>query len=188
VSELNMQTVEQFWTWFAYYAPTIEFPPDPAMMDQIGNALAAIDPQLGFQIGQRDDEMVIEISGEGRKRMIPIVVDVVAAAPDIAGWRVKAFRQPCDIGGVSVGNGRYYSTDNVQFALKRDHAGTHVALFLDGFATAPNEVGPIAFMLLDATLGELSVMTEIQGLNFFDTRQASIATRPLRELPAALEN
>lgn len=182
-----MQTVERFWTWFAYHAPEITFPPAQELIEQIGDALWAIHRELGFQIGQCDDGLVIEITGEGRKHMIPVVVDIVSAAPDIAGWRVKAFRQPCDIGGVSVG-GRTYSADNVQFALKRDDKGTHVALFLDGFASAPNEVGPIAFLLLDAMLGELSVMTEISGLNFFDTRQVFTATRPLRELSAALEN
>jgi hypothetical protein len=86
----------------------------------------------------------MEISGEGRKHMIPVVVEVVSAAPDLPGWSVKAFRQPCAIGNVSVGD-RVYSTDSVQFALKRDDEGTHLALFLEGFAAAPNEVGPIAF-------------------------------------------
>jgi hypothetical protein len=186
MSELDMHTVEQFWTWFAYHASKITFPPPHDLINEIGDALCAIHPELGFQIGERDDGLVIEISAEGRKHMIPVVVEVVSAAPDMPGWRVKAFRQPCAIGGVRVGD-RVYSADNVQFALKRDDDGTHVALFLDGFATAPNEVGPIGFLLLDATLGELSVMTEISGLNFFDSRQAFTATRPLRELPAALE-
>jgi len=184
---IDTHAIAAFWAWFAQIAPTLVFPPSDEMLGAFGDRIHAIHPALGFQIGEPTDDLVIEISAEGRKRMIPVVVEVVNAAPEIAGWTVRAFRQPCAVASISVGTCTY-TTDSVRFAMKRDDNGTHVALFLDDFDAAPNEVGPIAFLLLDATIGELAVMTEIVGLKFFDSRNQFVATRPLCDLPAALDS
>jgi hypothetical protein len=184
--DIDMHAVAAFWAWFARITPTLGFPPARDAVDAIGDRVQALHPGLGFQIGETDDGLVLEISAEGRKPMIPVVVAVVNAAPPIAGWTVRAFRQPCAVGGIRVGD-RTYTAESVRFAMKRDDSGTHLALFLDRFDVAPDEVGPIAFLLLDATIGELAVMTEIAGLDFFDSSNQFVSTRPLRELPAALD-
>ena len=167
-----------FWRWFATNVSRFEGVPDAGLVNELAAHLPRVHPQLVFQIGKRE----IEISADGIRDMIPVVREVVAAAPAIAGWTVHAFRQPQPGISVEIG-GRRYSAEDVYFEAR----GTHVDLFLAGYDEAREAVTQIAFVLLDAAIGELAAMTKIATLDMHELGRRGSGTRPLSELRAALE-
>ena len=173
---------QAFWSWFAKLAPGQPFPPNVGLLHSVGERLREIHPGLGFQIGQLDGGLVIEISGEGRKAMIPVVQEVCASVPAIEGWKVVAFRQPVAAATLHYGQ-HAYSLDAIHFVQTMPG---DLDIYLEQFDAMPNDVGPIAFLFLDAMLGEYGVMTRVGKLQFFDATQRPPTARPLRELPGVL--
>jgi hypothetical protein len=179
-------TARDFWSWFAAEAPRLRDLRNPAVLDDIGARLAKVDPELAFQLGQVDERCQLEISAEGVRAKIPAVEAFVAAAPPIDGWRVVAFRQPSPGVRVRMGD-RQYSADSIHFVL---HPGSpaELELYLAGYDAAPQQLRGLAFLLLDAAVGELAVMTRIGVIDFHDDSRRPTHARPLRDLAAELMN
>lgn len=182
-------TPADFWTWFANNASRFEGPPDQVPTDELNHQLSGIHDGLAFRIGGNRDHSgyELEISGQGSRELMPLVRQIVAAAPTIPGWKVLAFRQPHPGLSVELGATRL-SAESIHFvaAPAPGNAGADVAIFVDGFDQDPNTFGEITFLLLDSTIGELAVMTKIRGLDFVDGSQRPPSARPVTELAAVL--
>ncbi|MGE0869989.1 MAG: hypothetical protein AB7P03_15590 [Kofleriaceae bacterium] len=118
--------------------------------------------------------------------MIPVVRDVVSAAPAIPGWTVHAFRQPQSEISVQM-HGRSFTANDVYFNLGRDGSNVHLDLFIEGFDDEKDAVGQLAFVLLDSTIGELATMTSITTLDIHDLARRDDSSKPLAQLPQHLD-
>ena len=180
-------TPASFWKWFAASASRYEGPLDQGHIEELSTQLRRVHPDLAFQIGKsRQGGWELEVSADGIRAMIPVVQELVAAAPAIPGWTVQSFRQPQT--GISVEmNGRSYNAQEVYYQLARGTgAGVDLEIFIAGFDAAPEAVGQIGFILLDSTIGELAVMTRVAGIDFHDLARRGDTARPLAELPGEL--
>jgi hypothetical protein len=178
---------EQFWSWFASAAASTRFPPPHDFIEAVHSRLLRVHEGLAFQIGQNEQGLVIEISADGNRELISVVTEVCAAAPAVAGWSVQAFRQPAGAFSIGIGPNRY-TVDDIYFVLERAGAETHIALFIAGYDDAPDPIGTAAYLLLEATLGELVLLTEVSTVAIFDRDQCPDDARPLSQLPVALDN
>jgi hypothetical protein len=106
VGVLRRRDHAAFWAWFAEAAPAVRGPQDldTAFLGQVQRRLGAVDRRLDYEIGLRPatDELELVISAGGRDRVAPIVLEMTAAAPDVPGWRVAAFRPARDVAGAAV--------------------------------------------------------------------------------------
>lgn len=176
----------EFWAWFAANAQRFERRPDQVPVDDFSQQLARVHPGLAFVLGpapQGGHEL--EISADGKRDLIPIVTDVVGAAPPIPGWVIHAFRRPHPGLSIQLGD-RTVDAQTVFFDARPNGNALDVIVYIDDFDRAPDAVGNLAFVLLDSTIGELAVMTKIIGLDFVDATRRTHSARPLDELPAAL--
>src|SRR5262249_18461644 len=131
-------------------------------------------------------------SADGNAELFPAVQEVVAAAPAIPGWAVKAFRErgPLDV-SLEFG-GRALSYDDIWFTAVRKGDGLAVTLWIKGL-TRENDgmLSRAALILLDNALGEYDAVTRIVELNRGplpanpDTRPG---LHPLSQLPELVDH
>ncbi|MBP1688563.1 MAG: hypothetical protein H6Q33_4706 [Deltaproteobacteria bacterium] len=91
-----MKDQRAFWTWFERNAERfrdVEVPDKEQLLDELLEALHGYCPHLWFETGRADDgcnELII--SAEGDTSYFSAVRTLIAAAPQIAGWRFVAFK------------------------------------------------------------------------------------------------
>ncbi len=180
-------TPAEFWTWFAANSKRLEGPPDSssAAVRALSTKLRRVHPQLMFQLGgEPPATWNLEISADGARELIPVVREMVAAAPSLPSWTVHAFLQPKT--GVTIkADGLRYSSEDVRFELRRTGTDVYLDLFIAGFDD--NEgVARLAVLLLVSTIGELAAMTAITATDIHDLSACSDSARPLTELPLQL--
>jgi hypothetical protein len=124
-----------FWAWFTANSnrvATIEHGHEP-IAGELAAHLQAIDPDLTFEVGVKDKPRELIISAGGVKRAFPAVRRLVAAAPEIAGWTVIAFR-PRSAGGLIVEFGTYrVDPAQVWFTAEPDRGKCGITLYLPGY-------------------------------------------------------
>ena len=87
-----------FWSWFLSAEKSyrdLEVSEKETLLDELQRYLHEFSDQLWFEVGgapQGPHELII--SAEGRLDAFPDVRRLVAAAPEIPGWRIIAFKQP----------------------------------------------------------------------------------------------
>lgn len=162
--------------------------PSDQFIESVGNRLFAIHTDLGYEYGQSE----LCITANGQPDLIPIVQEIVEAAPKDLKFKVCAFRQPIDLTDVRFNiDGHTIPAKDVRFVAQKRKNGYHVILFSPGVRDhkpgfeATNEaiIGKL-FILLDNAIGELNVMTMIEEIEFFPVSKAPKGHRPLTELPA----
>ncbi len=151
----------------------------------LNEALAKTSPGLVWGIMSADSgdgTSEFEVSAGGIKANIPAVEALVAAAPDIPGWEIVAFKQPSEDFAVSYSGGtvegravRITSTPTRDGKFDLD---VYVPVSAD---TPQKAVGELGFILLDHMLGEYAVMQYLGRLNFIGTPAAPPESTPILE-------
>lgn len=177
-----------FWRWFLDTVPNAADLETPARQDQLSRQLKEIHPDLcwGFSPEGRSGA-VLEISADGIQELIPTVRLLVDAAPQVPGWQIHAFRQPCSLEGVEIrlGPDLSISADSI-FWRELDRDGSTIDLQVFVPHPDPEVRAQIGFIFLDHCLGELAVMTRLGALDFEDARIGAEGVLPLEALPAHL--
>lgn len=89
-----MQTSD-FWHWFQTNASRLaELSTSRLVVDQIHEALSAIDLRLGVEVSNKSDDGIREviISANGFRELFSLVEELVKAAPQIPGWTFIALK------------------------------------------------------------------------------------------------
>jgi hypothetical protein len=187
-------TDAEFWAWFRAHAgelARIQSGEDP-MMDQIEQALDRIDKRLAFEIGPlgskgaRTKELII--SAQGAREVFPVVQRMVAAAPAIDGWRVIALR-PRQTGFAIQFGGTQLAAGDLRFRIgssPQPGQPLDVSIYVKGAAVDDNTRYAV-YLLLDATLGEYDVATQLGGIDMRPESDAPRDARPLTELAAIVD-
>ncbi len=190
---MTTPTIE-FWNWFAENKDHFRtFDADrQELIDEISQRLKAIDERLTWEISPEHEGMCgLVISADGRRAVFPIVRAVVAAAPELPGWQVRAFRQRVDLGQFTLEfAGREITTGDFYFQLSRQGSSLDLAYYLPGLTAENRDVlMHISFILLDMALGEEDVALGIRYIDHHPVPAdpAAEGLHPLTELPAAFD-
>ena len=185
------QRIAVFWTWFSQHAPELHADKDlEHVMMRIGVELARVDADLIAEVGELDDsKRNLVITADGHKELFPRVKEVFAARPDsVEGWKIVAFRQrdPRTAGFSIEMNGQTITAKNVKFVATRADDKLDIDVFIPGFTTM-EEMGSMAYVLLDHTIGEYDMETKIGAIDIAALDKAPAGARALIELPAAVD-
>ena len=182
--------ISRFWSWLQAQKQLAMWPPDRALMAEIGARLHSLDERLGVELTRRGDSTELAISAEGNRELVDLVRRIVGAAPSLP-VSVVAFRQRGKVEAVTleVANGRRLSPEDIWFRLERQPQGLGLHLFVRDFPDEqPGECQNAVYLLLDNALGELDVMS-IAWIEWARLPPApeTVGLAPLGQLPLSFD-
>ncbi len=156
-----MEPEQRFWSWFAANsARFLKSETDVSTLsDELAAALRRVRRGLTFELSRKFDygrELII--SADGIKDRFPAVQKLVAAAPDLDGWRIVAFRQRGGTNLIVEFSGYRLDPEDVWFKVVADKKKVGLYLLLPQASQAcERTTGMASFILLDHALGEYDV-------------------------------
>ncbi len=189
-------TVAKFWGWFAANAAALkEVPPEGLATSKVYNRLCdqlgKCHKRLKGEIDTASDggDWTVVITADGEERIFKFVETVVAAAPPVPGWKVRAFRSRSDVGGSRIVFGPHEVSGDDIFAAAAPAGEGRVAvtLYVRGL-TDDNGLGRAAELLYQHAVGEydsVKVVSDLRLLPLPDPPPAGAV--PLAELPGVLD-
>lgn len=187
----------EFWGWVKLHLAelkAVKTGKEPVTLG-LTRALESISPGLVFELGIAVDgsEFELTISADGRKELFPVVQRLVAAAPQLPGTKVVAFRPRKKIEdfGMQVGAGRI-AGNQLYFVASNDldrKGLVAVDLFVQDMKREDDDaLKNAAFMLLEAAVGEYDLETKIGTIDIKPApAKIEAPLRPLKDLPATLD-
>ena len=186
---------EDFWVWLAANTSRIQAPGGQAVeavAGELSRMFKKACPDLAWEISPSESgPWLFCVSADGNPRLFDQVKSVVAGAPAIRGWEVKAFRQRGSLDAVIEMNGRKLGYDDIWCAVEPDGTKARVTLLVNGLTPDSAEVLlRAALVLLDNAVGEHDAVVKISELNNGPLPMKPMRSEtlfPLSELPAFLD-
>lgn len=189
---------ELFWKWFTASSRqlmAVKTAREP-ICDELHRRLKSIEKNLVFLFGPvKDGRREFIVSADGIRAAFPAVQALVAAAPDVPGWKIIAFRPATGVfGGLDFG-GRRFTQDDFWFTahlgIGPRGPGIGLTIYVRGLTKQKDDPAlSAAFIMLDHALGEYVVETKLGALSFeqLPVDPLGHGLRPFAELPAVMEN
>ncbi|MBK9036585.1 MAG: hypothetical protein IPL61_35935 [Myxococcales bacterium] len=179
---------DELWSWFRKHGETFRDPRslDPRAIEKLGRLLSAIEDGIVYEFVMADgraNELVI--SADGRPGLFGTVIDIVNAAPSLAGWKITAFRQPGPMTGTIEMGDVKLSYEDIWFQSSNDGGRTNLVLGVRGMTEENHQqLAGAVFILLDDALGEFVAGTSLGAVDFADlpADPPSKGFRPLVEV------
>ena len=186
-----------FWQWFlsaearlrdAHGGDMAEL---EAAVNEIGERLRWVHPELCFEYGMGDDGVYeLILSAGGIRSLFPAVAALKQAAPEVPGWRIVAFRpRKASCARVQLGEA-VLEPEGLWYRLMPDVDHADLDLFVADLTPETLEgLGGAAFLMLDAALGEYDVATRIGAIDFdaLPEDPASLDLKPIDALRAEFD-
>lgn len=176
---------QQFWNWFQANEPALyqAHEEDTALFAQLMEALKEVHPDLTFEFGASDQEStrIFCISADGIKSAFPEVIELVKVAPELDGWKIKAFRQRIYRGEISIGLGDIeLSYQDIFFKVTPQafDGKLNIQLFVRHLEPTNTYTNAI-FILLDALLGEYDVATQLHAISWSELTSKALEEEDL---------
>ena len=171
---LNKDPKKEFWRWLVRHRRDIlrevhgkgAFRSHAWSINELGRRLHDIDSHLGHEIGMADASTIeLIVSADGVRSAFPVVIDLVASAPPLKGFKVTAFRPRCPDGLTLHVAAQVVTDDLLTYRLtsKDDDLGIEVFINCDLEQDALSTIG---FLSLDQRLGEYDVATGLKWIEF----------------------
>ncbi len=184
-------TIREFWTWFSNQESMLRNY-DPVKggyepLQKLGEQLRKVDPDLTFELGSANAERrELTISANGVRELIPVVEQLLDQKPQFDHWQIVGFRQRKQLeGGMLSVRDFHISPLEVDCVLKSSLRRIDISLFAENYR--PEDYYSwleIAFLLLDAAIGEIDVATKVGEVTIIDKEKLSDTNAfPLTELP-----
>lgn len=178
----------EFWSWFSRtIAPDgIDRLDDDGVVNEIGERLQCVHPDLSFELWGPDDGTVhFVISADGVVPLFEEVLALVRCAPAIDNWRVVAFRPRRPVNARIRAQDIELTRDEIWYRWEPIAGRLRLALFIENLTDENWDLMCAAsHVLLDMALGEYDAATKIAALEHYPltAETQGPALRPLREL------
>lgn len=173
-----MTSSSNFWSWFLSNSPRIA----AALQSEDRDTIDAIVKETGIHLHEFNLDLAHEfstqpvegkmefiISADGISSSIPAVKQLVAAAPEIPGWKVIAFRGPHhDVDGLSF-KGADFDLRRLRFTITkstRKDRVVDIVVYGPGLHIGNKRSVHAVFLLFDTLIGEYAVMTQVGDIDF----------------------
>lgn len=152
-------------------------------------ALQKIDPRLAFDITATTQPIELAISADGLLELFPLVKQIVAAAPQLDGLTVVAFKQRGPIDGVEITLGdRSLKTDDIFWRAHRDGVGRGPVTLELSVRDGSDDLQTPVLMLLQLAVGEHDLAVKIATIELTELPETfGPELQPLRALPTFLD-
>ena len=182
-----------FWRAFSDAQASLQALP---LRERVGAANALIDQHLeglALEMSGDDADAVVDliVTAHGSIERFPLVAQVVAAAPALPHYRVRAFRERTTQPDFPIGmEGFELSTSEVLVALEQD--GGQAALEIRFGREIPSDYQDharnMAFIMLDHVLGEYDFAVKVGAVDFVgEPDDAHTPWVPLSQLPPVFD-
>ncbi|WP_059173370.1 hypothetical protein [Bacillus sp. FJAT-27445] len=191
-SLINKNSPElKFWNWFKDHSENYYKISDydrEELYDLFQTKLQKVHKDLAFEFSETPDEdgkQELIISADGVRQLIPIVLKLINAAPDLEKWKITAFRQRME--GMEINfNGYKINEDKVFFTYDfiSDKKYININIFTENFKT---EMKGALYLLLDNCIGEYEVMTKVGNISFEELNDSKGEIPPISKLYELIE-
>ncbi|WP_059173377.1 hypothetical protein [Bacillus sp. FJAT-27445] len=181
----------KFWNWFKdhseKYYKISEYDREE-LYDLFQTNLQKVHKDLAFEFTEIPDaegKQELIISADGVRQLIPTVLKLINAAPDLEKWKMTAFRQRME--GMEINfNGYKLNEDHVFFAydFSSDKKYINRNIFTKNFET---EMKGALYLLLDSCIGEYEVMTKVGTISFGELYDSKKEILPISKLYKLIE-
>ncbi|MBA4057685.1 MAG: DUF695 domain-containing protein, partial [Marivirga sp.] len=170
-----IKSYSDFWEWFRKYEKTFyhvvekQKNVEKDFFDKLSPKLGELKDGFFYLTGMYDDHTAeLVLTADGNVKNIVFVEELVAAAPEIPGWRFTALKPALDIKDVGIEMGGYqfnneklsfYSNDFPEYPDEIDITVVHKDLDEGNRDTIINGT----YIFLDNFLGELNFVTTIDN-------------------------
>ncbi len=165
-----MADPSHFWHWFRKHEGrfrNLDVPEREDLLDELLAELHAFCDELFFEVGGRPGEQCeLIISAEGVLEVFPQVRRLVAAAPDLPGWTVTAFKPPMGFDFGIKYEGITLAPEASWFLPLRSSSDPDALGLRIGYAHFdPDRADTFlaaTYLMLDAGIGELAFAEKVQ--------------------------
>jgi hypothetical protein len=173
----KINSYADFWSWFQSNEKSFHKVIknhrniEKNFFDKISPKLAELKDGFFYLAGMLDDNTAeLVLTADGKVRDFVFVEELVAAAPEISGWKFTAHKQPLDINNVQINMGEYeFHKDNLSFfpIENREYPDEiEITIVHDDLDDSNREaITNGVYIFLDNFLGELNFATVIDFLN-----------------------
>ena len=190
------QRYAEFWQWFQLHQQDFHKIIDEMnretieenFFDKISPELAKVHDGIFFLAGMWDAQTAeLILTPDGVIRNIVFVEELVAAAPEIAGWRFTAMKPETDISNISIRMHDYeFDKETLSFYLKDDADypdDIDLVVVHDQYDEAKkSEILQGVYIFLDNYLGEYVAVTKLDNVEVQGTRDATKDLIPIEQL------
>lgn len=183
-----------FWNWFQQHEQTFfkvvkeRVNIERDFFNKLSAKLNELKDGYWYLTGMYDDNTVeLILTPDGNIPNIVFIEELVAAAPNIPGWKFTALKPAIEINDVGIemngykfdsGNLRFYPTEHPEFPDEIDIAVVH-----DSYTEQnKDKIGSGVYIFLDNYLGELNFATMIDNLKIIGRAEAQGELIPIDKL------
>lgn len=192
---MRKNKVVAFWDWFvANQAVYLEL--DDAnsgkRLNQLQKKLQKVNQHLTFELSDLNEDTKREfvISADGMIEAFDDVIELVEQAPELAAFKVIAFRQQ-QTEEVSVAYGDIeLSWDDIFYTVEKQESNDEInlALYVKGFTQEnEDEFVSASFVLLDTVIGEYNAGMRVGEIEF-TSYEGQPELLPIKELQSLFKN
>ncbi len=192
--ENPVNTYEDFWNWFGnnsnefYNLVKSHYNIQHGFFDKLTPKLAQLKDGYSFLTGMYNDTTAeLVITADGDPQNIVFVEELVAAAPQINGWKFVALKPALDIKNVSIDMGDFsFNENNLHFydSGSADYPDEIEITIVHDDYSEENKIRIISgvYIFLDNYLGELEFVNNIDNLTITGKQNAVAELIPIAKL------
>lgn len=192
--EQPIKSYDDFWNWFAtnekafFTAVKNGKSIESDFFDKLSPKLAEVKDGFFFLTGMLDDNTVdLILTADGAIKNIVFVEELVAAAPQLEGWKFTALKPALDIKDVAISMAGYkFSSENLFFYAEElsDYPDEIEIKVIHTDFTESNKTNITngTFIFLDNLLGELNFATMVDSLRVMGKSDAERDLIPIEKL------
>ena len=159
---------KDFWNWFEQNGELLfNFEDDiENVFDLLENELHKINEHLTFEFGPiKDNKREFIITADGIRDAFYEVENLYNHKPELEKWIIIKYRQRKNHIEIKM-NDITLSMEDIYFRLFKDDSKVGILVFIKDYDK--EKYGQMAFVLLDAALGEYDMETKVGAIEFFD--------------------
>ena len=158
--------IQAFWSLFRARARELaeSESADSAVYDALVGKLQTIDPGLYLEFSTDDAECELIVTADGKQELFSIARAVVAAAPEIEGWTIRALKPRLGLPEVTRWEDLTLKMDDLVFdPLERGGSDLGLRIFVQGLDPKDADAAHHAVLrALDHALGEEAFAASVQ--------------------------
>ncbi|RZJ11457.1 MAG: DUF695 domain-containing protein [Acidovorax sp.] len=185
--------IAAFWAEFSAAQPTLQALPLRDRVEAANTILERHLEGLALEMSGGDDDAVVDLiaTAHGSVANFPLLMQLVAAAPALAHYRLRAFRERTTQPDFPIGmDGFELETSDVLVACGRDdgQAALEIRFGREIPSDCQDHARNMAFIMLDHVLGEYDFAVKVGAVDFVEVAQDPDAQwTPLSQLPAVFD-
>jgi hypothetical protein len=173
----------KFWNWFAENNNNIAAINDGNLLIQpkLDKQLKKYDKSLGYELVRNSaGENLFYISTKFVRDVIPTVMNLVNAAPELSNWKIHQFIPKKNIHLPITWNALELRQEDIGFEYTLYKSQAHLRIYIKGYDMKDERHRVLSVSFLKAAFGEFDFMTKIGALEYVSyttvSREKNIVT------------